>query len=76
MDIFVRLGIVEHTGHGVPTIISKYGKEAFEIFDNYIRVTIPFNAEVLENHGVLSGALSGVNNIELNELESKVYEAI
>ena len=75
-DIFVRLGIVEHTGHGVPTIISKYGKEAFEIFDNYIRVTIPFNTEVLENHGALSGALSGVNNIELNELESKVYEAI
>ena len=60
----------------MPTIISKYGKEAFEIFDNYIRVTIPFNNEVLENHGALSGALSGVNNIELNELESKVYEAI
>ena len=75
-DIFVRLGIVEHTGHGVPTIISKYGKEAFEILDNYIRITIPFNTEVLENHGALSGALSGVNNIELNELESKVYEAI
>lgn len=57
---------------GKPTIISKYGKEVFEIFDNYIRFTIPFNTEVLENHG----ALSGVNNIELNELESKVYEVI
>lgn len=26
--------------------------------------------------GLNNGALSGVNNIELNELESKVYEAI
>ena len=75
-DIFVRLGIVEHTGHGVPTIISKYGKEAFEVFDNYIKVIIPFDKEVLDNHGVLSGSLSGVNKSELNELENKVYEAI
>lgn len=26
MDVFKRLGIVEHTGHGVPTIVAKYGK--------------------------------------------------
>ena len=44
-----KVGNVEHTGYGVSTIISKYGKEAFEIFDNYIRVTIPFNAEVLKS---------------------------
>ena len=49
IDIFVRLGIVEHTGHGVPTIISKYGKEAFEVSDNYIKVVIPFNKEALDN---------------------------
>ena len=75
-DIFVRLGIVEHTGHGIPTIISKYGKEVFEISDNCIKVIIPFNKEVLENHGALNGALSGVNKSELNELENKVFEAI
>lgn len=34
--------IVEHTGHGIPTIISEYGKEAFEINDTYLKVTIPF----------------------------------
>ena len=75
-DIFVRLGIVEHTGHGIPTIISKYGKEVFEISDNYIKVVIPFNKEVLENHGALNGALSGANKSDLTELENKVYEAV
>ena len=30
MDIFKRLGIVEHTGHGIPTVISKYGKDIFD----------------------------------------------
>ena len=35
-----------------------------------------FNKEVLENHGALNGALSGINKSELNELENKVFEAI
>ena len=26
MRIFLKLGIVEHTGHGIPKIIEKYGK--------------------------------------------------
>ncbi len=41
--IFGQLGYVEQTGHGVPLIISNYGKTAFDIMDNYINVTIPFN---------------------------------
>ena len=41
--IFGQLGFVEQTGHGVPLIISNYGKQAFEISDNFIIVTIPFN---------------------------------
>ena len=57
MDIFKRLGIVEHTGHGVPTIIAKYGKEAFDIKNSYINIIIPFNKEVLENHGSVSNSM-------------------
>ena len=37
---------VEHTGHGIPKIIEKYGKEAFDIQDTYINVIIPFNKKV------------------------------
>ena len=47
MRIFLNLGIVEHTGHGVPTIVQKYGREAFSIGKNHIDVTIPFDREVM-----------------------------
>ena len=40
--IMGQLGIVEQTGHGNLTIIANYGKEAFDVEDNYITVTIPF----------------------------------
>lgn len=48
MRIFLKLGIVEHTGHSIPKIIEKYGKEAFDIHDTYINVIIPFNKKVTD----------------------------
>lgn len=27
MRIFLNMGLTEHTGHGVPTIIERYGKK-------------------------------------------------
>jgi len=47
MRIFLNLGIVEHTGHGIPMIVKKYGREAFDIHQTLINVTIPFNPNVL-----------------------------
>ncbi len=46
MRIFLKLGIVEHTGHGIPKIIEKYGVKAFDIHDTFINVIIPFNKKV------------------------------
>lgn len=40
--IFNSAEYAEQTGHGVPTILSKYGKQTFKISDNYLTVTIPF----------------------------------
>ena len=37
MRVFLNMGLTEHTGHGVPTIINKYSKDVFEIKDNYIK---------------------------------------
>ena len=48
MRVFLNMGLTEHTGHGVPTIINKYGKEVFEITDRYIKCKIPFDKKVLE----------------------------
>lgn len=48
MRIFLNMGLIEHTGHGIPTIINKYGKDIFEIDETYIRCVIPFNKEILK----------------------------
>lgn len=76
MEIFTRLGIVEHTGHGVPVIVEQYGRDVFEISDSYIRVVIPFNDEVILNHGVTSGAITGVNRDELDDKEQSILNEI
>ena len=43
MRIFLKLGIVEHTGYEIPKIIEKNGKEAFDIHDTYNNVITPIN---------------------------------
>ena len=47
----------------------------FYIKENYINVIIPFNKEVLANHGAISGAISGVDS-GLNENENAILNAI
>ena len=47
MRIFSDLDLVERSGYGVPKIINIYGKEVFEITDNFIRVILPFDKEVM-----------------------------
>ena len=73
MTIFNQMNISEHTGHGIPVIVSKYGKEAFEITNNYINVTIPFNEEVMTVGGNLGGNLGGNSELE-NFVISKILE--
>lgn len=71
MKIFSDLDIVDHTGHGVLIIIEKYGRVAFEISDNHIIVTIPFDLEVMKSINV--GVNVGVN---LNKNERQIIELI
>ncbi len=65
--IMGQLGMVEQTGHGVPTIVAKYGREAFELGDNHITVTIPFAFPVISNK---------VEGNGLSLSEQKVFEFI
>ena len=46
--LFIRLDLMEQTGYGVPLVAGKYGENAFEFLDFFLRVTIPFSFE-LEN---------------------------
>ena len=42
-EILLQLHISEKTGRGVPKIIQRYGREAYEFRENSIVVRIPFN---------------------------------
>ena len=42
-DMFVSLRFSEQSGHGVPIIVKKYGREAFSFKSETVTVTIPFN---------------------------------
>ncbi len=68
MRIFLTMGLAEHTGHGIPTIINRYGKDVFQIEDNYIRCTIPFDNEVLSQ--------IEKRNVGLNKTETKVIHLL
>ena len=41
-EIFLQLHISENTGRGVPKVVEKYGKDAYQFRENTILVTIPF----------------------------------
>ncbi|OPZ45527.1 MAG: Divergent AAA domain protein [Bacteroidetes bacterium ADurb.BinA104] len=80
MRIFQDLDIAEHTGHGIPKILQRYGEEVFDITDNYIKVVIPFDPLVRSNHGNINGNISdniiGYMNQELTVAEQAVLELL
>ena len=70
------MGLTEHTGHGIPTIVEKYGKDVFEIESNYIRCTIPFEQEVIDQIDNKNVGLNDGLNVGLNKTERKVIELL
>ena len=74
MRVFLNMGLTEHTGHGVPTIINKYGEEVFEIGNNYICCTIPFDEKVINQKHEKNVGLNVALNVGLNKTEKKVIE--
>ena len=65
--IMGQLGIVEQTGHGVPEIVKHYGREAFNITDNHIIVTLKFPFELSQK---------SIDYQTLNPSQKKVLIAI
>ena len=75
MRIFLNMNLTEHTGHGVPTIVSRYGKDVFEIEEDYIRCTIPFDSEVLEKTRRNVGLNVGLE-VRLNKTEKAIVSLL
>ncbi len=73
LTIFIAAGLAEQSGHGVPTIVSKYGKNAFSFDNGMLTVTIPF---AFERDEVVARKRSELNRRGLNENQRKVYEAL
>ena len=70
------LEITEKTGHGTVKIISAYGKEAYDIQDGFIQVTIPFNKKVMKNRGTINGNINGNINSDLSKNELSLIGVI
>lgn len=74
-EIFLQLHISEKTGRGVPKILEKYGREAFEFRENSIVVKIPFNwINVMGNPG--EGKSESEKMAVLNETQRKILSEI
>ena len=73
MHIFLKLGIVEHTGHGIPVFVEKYGREVFDIHDSSVNVIIPFNKKVNGNNAsIWQKRWQNLINEKLTENEKRI----
>ena len=43
VKVFIKLGLIKQTGHGVPKVVRKYGAKAYDFGTSTITVTIPFD---------------------------------
>lgn len=68
--IFGQLAYVEQTGHGIPLIINKYGRQAFTVMDNFLNVTIPFSVDNDSNNKAAN------LDVNLNESQEKIYNLL
>lgn len=71
--ILGQLNYIEQTGHGVPLIVSKYGKKVFDISENFITVTIPFNRNEISKNEKTLKELSKNQNLVLNEIKKDAH---
>ncbi len=76
MRILSDLKYVEQTGHGVPEIVRNYGEEAFDIDDHYLRVTIPFDKEVVRSHPKNANIENEIIDYTENVITNGIEEAI
>ncbi len=70
LKIFGDLDYIDQTGHGIPLIVKKYGKNAFYISEHTVIVTIPLNKKLLDN-------IKDENIfVDLSEAENKILSLI
>ena len=69
--------IAEQSGHGIPTTVNKYGKEAFDFRGSAIKVTIKYAFNLInEKNGVVENDNDVVENVEENDTVEQVFNEI
>lgn len=71
LEIFSELDLIDKTGHGVPLIVEKYGRDIFKIGKETIQIFLPIDKTPLENVGDTKNIISN-----LNDSENKVFELL
>lgn len=71
--IFMLCQIAEQSGHGIPTIVKKYGKEAFDFRGSAIKVTIKYAFNLMN---AKDDVVENGNNVVENDTVEQVFNKI
>ena len=75
--IFMLCQIAEQSGHGIPTIVKKYGKEAFDFRGSAIKVTIKYAFNLINaKNGVAENDNDVIENVVENDTVEQVFNEI
>lgn len=71
--VFIAGGYAEQSGHGVPTIVNKYGREAFSFEDGMLKVTLPLE---FERDEVIERQNTVMRRKQLTKNQKAVYDIL
>ena len=73
LTIFLASKFAEQSGHGIPTIVEKYGRDIFSFDDGLLKVTIPL---AFERPEVIIRKRKNLQKNGLTANQKRVYEAL
>lgn len=73
LTIFMAAKYAEQSGHGIPTIVEKYGRDVFSFDDGMLKVTIPL---AFERPEVVNRKRIALNKSGLNENQKIIVDIL
>lgn len=73
-DVFLQTHISERSGRGVPKIVSRYGRGAYEFGGSWISVTLPFERVIAEADEVLDAEGAGKRGKGLSPIRESILD--
>lgn len=73
LTIFMAAHFAEQSGHGIPTIVEKYGRDVFSFDDGMLKVTIPL---AFERQEVVARKMIALQKKRLTSNQKNVYETL